>query len=57
MLFCKYNIQVPPSNIVQYFQMSQLYDSELLLPVNQILSFVEYSKFSIVNLDNPQSKM
>lgn len=57
MLFCKYKIQVPPSSIVQDFQMSQLYNAELLLPVNQILSFVEYSKFSIVNLDNPHSKM
>lgn len=55
MLFGKYKIQVPPSSIVQDFQMSQ--DAELLLPVNQILSFVEYSKFSKVNLDSPHSKM
>lgn len=57
MLFCRYKIQVPRSSIVQDFQMSQMYNAELLLPVNQILSFVEYSKFFIVNLDNSHSKM
>lgn len=57
MVFCTYKIQVPPAIIVQDIQMSYLFDAELLLPVNQILSFVEYSKFSIVNLDNSHSKM